>query len=166
MGGSCACHFNGSYPQEYGGSLLSNAAGGFKKGGERGFSLDFTGRLSIKGYRGRISMLCEYSRLAHLPLPAQGNQPGKQHPSNFERMHSGMEAPAPTRSRDARRSSPCRNRNQGGHGCDGHYGGRYTWEHGMRLRRRTAGKNKKRPEFAPSPYFLDLDFFGTQQLTF
>ena len=51
----------------------------------------------------------------HLPARSfaatgAGNQPGKQHPSNFERMHSGMEAPAPARSRDARRSSPCRNR--------------------------------------------------------
>ena len=116
MGGSCACHYSGGFYWERGGSLPSNAAGRFLKGGgEKAFSLDFTGCISIKGsWNGLISMLRSIFRLAHLPLPAQGNQPGKQHPSNFVRMHSGMEAPAPARSRDARWSSPCRNRNTGG----------------------------------------------------
>ena len=72
-------------------------SGEFFLGGGGGFLLDFTGRFSIKGFRGRISIFCKYFRLTRLPLPAQGNQPGKQHPSNFERMHSGMEAPAPAR---------------------------------------------------------------------
>ena len=34
-----------------------------------------------------------------------------------------------------------------GHGCDGHCGGRYTWERGMTLRRRAAGKTKRDSSF-------------------
>jgi hypothetical protein len=40
---------------------------------------DFTGRFSINGHGGRISMPQGCFRLAHLPLLAQGNQPGRLH---------------------------------------------------------------------------------------
>jgi hypothetical protein len=36
-----------------------------------------------------------YFQLAHLPLPAQGNQPGRQHHSSFSGCWPGWAVPAP-----------------------------------------------------------------------
>ena len=56
-------------------------------------TIDFTGRFSINGQQRTNFNTAEYFRLAYLPLPAQGNQPGRLHQSSLLRMHAWMGGP-------------------------------------------------------------------------
>ncbi len=87
--------------------------------------------------RGRISILLRCFRFALLPLPAQGNQPGRLHHSSSLGCMPGWAVPAPAR---LQRRSPERraDRNTGGTDATG------TAEGG-------SGANKKRLDFAPTP---------------
>ncbi len=86
-------------------------------------TIDFTGRFSINGQQGTNFNTAEYFRLAHLPLPAQENQPDRLHHSSLLGCLPGWAVPAPTRLRRPLTGATCQ-QERGKHGCDGYCGGR------------------------------------------